>query len=77
MSQQWGGDARVFLSGVDPGPRGPQYVIIDQGKYPEAADHAREMQMGTSWRGDESFPAPNRPRSPSTATAPKAAAISP
>jgi hypothetical protein len=59
-AQQWvhqrGVDARTFLSGVDPGPRGPHYLIIDQGEYPEAADHVREAQMGTSWRGDEKFP---------------------
>lgn len=60
VSQQWvhqrGVDARAFHSDVAQGRRGPQYVIIDQGKCREAADHAREAQMGTSWRGDESFP---------------------
>ncbi|HEY3690469.1 MAG TPA: NucA/NucB deoxyribonuclease domain-containing protein [Pseudonocardiaceae bacterium] len=52
---QRGADAKAFLDGTDTKPPGPHYVIIDQGKYPEAADHAREAQMGTSWRGDESF----------------------
>jgi hypothetical protein len=53
---QRGVDGRAFLSGVDPGRRGPHYLLIDQGKYPEATDHVRKAQMGTSWRGDESFP---------------------
>ncbi|MFJ9781052.1 putative T7SS-secreted protein [Amycolatopsis sp. NPDC101161] len=54
--QERGNDAKAFLSGDEPEPKGPHYVIIDQGDYPEAADHAREAQMGMSWRGDESFP---------------------
>lgn len=54
--QERGKDAKAFLSGDEPEPKGPHYVIIDQGDYPEVADHAREAQMGTSWRGDESFP---------------------
>lgn len=59
VAGQWvhqrGVDARAFLSGIDPGPNGPHYVIVDQGKYPEAANHVREAQMGTSWRGDQPF----------------------
>jgi hypothetical protein len=44
------------ISGQQPQPKGPQYVIVDQGDYPEAANHVREAQMGTSWRGDAPIP---------------------
>lgn len=29
------------------------YVIVDSQAYPEAAQHVREAQDGTSWRGDQ------------------------
>ncbi|WP_304512141.1 putative T7SS-secreted protein [Amycolatopsis sp. GM8] len=44
------------INDQQPKPTGPQYVIVDQGDYPEAANHVREAQMGTSWRGDVPFP---------------------
>ncbi|SFO84012.1 carboxylesterase family protein [Amycolatopsis rubida] len=49
------GGGFLMGSNADPGPNGPHYVIVGQGKYPEAANHVREARMGTSWRGDQPF----------------------
>lgn len=51
----WADDLAHDITGAQAPPKGPQYVIVDQGDYPEAADHVREAQMGTSWRGDLPF----------------------
>ncbi|WP_281287666.1 putative T7SS-secreted protein [Amycolatopsis rhizosphaerae] len=52
----WVDDLAEDISGQEEAPKGRQYVIVDQGDYPEAANHVREAQMGTSWRGDVPYP---------------------
>jgi hypothetical protein len=47
----WIGDLGDDISGHDPGPRGPQRIVIDENKYPESAEHIEEAQSGTIWRG--------------------------
>jgi hypothetical protein len=48
----WLGDLGDDISGEDPGPKGPQRIVVDENKYPESAEHIQEAQSGIRWRGE-------------------------
>ena len=37
-------------------------MLIDEGKYPESAQHVQEAQEGEIWRGDQSTPGEPKPQ---------------
>jgi hypothetical protein len=47
-------DVADFVSGDKHKDTGPHYVLIDENKYPESAEHVQEAQSGLIWRGADS-----------------------